>query len=277
MLAIETNHPLPNYATGLAAEHRAHANELRQIIAELGLTPGQRVLDMACGDGSYTKLLAERVKSNGAILGIDVSPVMLETARSRLAHCRETRVELIAARVESLPFPAESFDFIWCAKSLVSFAQPEIAISEMVRLLRPQGRLAILENDSLHEVVLPWPADLELAIRQAELDAYRNQARRPDKRYIARRLPDLFANAGLIHTSRKTYAIDRNAPFNDSEKECLIRYIEGLRLKISAYLTPIQRTQLERLISRTSADSLISHQALGITWLEVVCTGQKPS
>ena len=104
MLAIQTNHPLPNFATGLAAEHRAHANELRQIIAELGLTPGQRVLDMACGDGSFTKLLAERVKSNGAILGIDVSPAMLETARSRLAHCCETRVELIAARVLSFPF-----------------------------------------------------------------------------------------------------------------------------------------------------------------------------
>src|SRR5262249_48660950 len=153
----------------------------------------------------------------------------LEIARKRLAHCCEARLELMATHIESSPFPAESFDFIWCAKSLVSFEQPEIAIRQMVRLLRPRGRLAILENDSLHEVALPWPEDLELAIRQAELDAYRDQVRRPDKRYIARRLPQLLANAGLIDNKRKTYAIDRDGPLNDSEKKCLIHYLEGLR------------------------------------------------
>ena len=52
---------LPPYAAMLAAFHRGHAAELRAMIADLPLRPGDQVLDMACGDGAYTCWLAERV------------------------------------------------------------------------------------------------------------------------------------------------------------------------------------------------------------------------
>jgi SAM-dependent methyltransferase len=277
MFAIETNPDLPEYAAELDIRHRAHAKELRQMIADLAVLPGQRVLDVACGDGFFSSILAERVGSAGSVVGIDASPAYLEIARQRLATCLETRIELIVAHIESPPFPDESFDFIWCAKSLVSVAQPETAIRQMVRLLRPGGQLAILENDSMHEILLSWPEDLELAIRQAELAAYREQTRRPDKRYIARRLPPLLADAGLLHSRRKTYAIDRNSPLCDEERKCLFHYLNGLRAKIYSLLNSKHRIQFDRLTDCEYVDAMTSQNGFGMSWLEVVCSGQKRS
>src|SRR5690242_10059537 len=74
---------LPTYAPMLAAYHRAHAAELRAMIAELPLRLGDRVLDMACGAGTYSVWLAERVGPHGTVVGVDISPAYLARARVR--------------------------------------------------------------------------------------------------------------------------------------------------------------------------------------------------
>lgn len=267
---------LPDYAPELAASYRAHRVEMREIIQRLPISPGQRVLDMACGDGQYLPYLAERVGPSGMVVGADVSQNYLEVARRNMGE-NQVGAALVAAQIESLPFAEESFDLVWCAHSLVSFRRPEFALKQMIRLVRPAGWLAVLENDALHEVLLPWPEDLELSIRQAELEAYRAQSRRPDKYYIARRLEGLLARAGLTAIQRETYPIDRCEPLGHAETEHLCRYLLRLRRLVWPYLACEQRELFEQLTDAKSAAFLAALSGFAMTWFEVVCYGQKMS
>src|SRR4051812_4652133 len=85
---------LPEYASELHAYHRAHAVELRQIISDLPLKPGQRVLDVACGDGTYSGWLARRVAPLGTVVGLDSS---LEYLRVAQAGCGQNGIITIVA------------------------------------------------------------------------------------------------------------------------------------------------------------------------------------
>ncbi len=78
---VSTSEDLPDYALELAAYHRAHGSELRNIVGNLPLNRGDRVLDLACGDGDYSHWLAERVGDAGLVIGLDSSVNYLELAQ----------------------------------------------------------------------------------------------------------------------------------------------------------------------------------------------------
>ena len=164
---------LPGYAPTLLAYHRAFASELRALIAGLPLRPGDRVLDLACGDGVYARWLAERVGEGGRVLAVDLSPAFLELARREVCDGRAMadRVTFARADLRHLPIPDDSFDLVWCAQSLYSLPDPVDALRRMERAARPGGIVAVFENDEFHHVLLPWPVEVELALRQAELAA----------------------------------------------------------------------------------------------------------
>jgi SAM-dependent methyltransferase len=72
---------LPAYAQMLGAYHRAFARELRAMLSELPLTPGHRVLDLACGDGSYARWMAPRIAPTGHVIAVDLSREYLTLAQ----------------------------------------------------------------------------------------------------------------------------------------------------------------------------------------------------
>ena len=167
---------LPDYEKELSAFHTAFAVELEQALDSLPLTPSSRVLDLACGDGFYTRRLAERLGPGGSVIGADVDPNYIKLAKKECAAYRgPTTIDFVEASFDRLPYPARSFDMIWCAQSLQSLPDPVHVLKEIAPLLRPGGTVGILENDVMHQVFLPWPADLEVALRAAELRAIANE------------------------------------------------------------------------------------------------------
>ncbi len=103
------------------AYHRAFAQELRGAVAGLPLRPGDRVLDLACGDGVYSRWLAERIGESGRVLSVNISPAFLDLARQGLdGDPPADRVGLVRADLEHLPIPDDSFDLVWCAQSLAT-------------------------------------------------------------------------------------------------------------------------------------------------------------
>ncbi len=158
---------LPGYACMLHAYHRARAANLRAIIATLPIAPGSLVLDVACGDACYSIWLAEHA---ARVVGIDLSPAYLDLARRGAADSLPAgRISFERADVMALPFEDGSFDLTWLAQSLFSLPEPLGVLREMIRVTRPGGHVAILENDTLHHLLLPWPAELELAVRRAQM------------------------------------------------------------------------------------------------------------
>src|SRR4051794_24348988 len=101
----------------LSDYHRAHAPELRAMVADLPIRPGDHVLELACGEGAYARWIAERVGATGSVTALDASPAFLDLARNQtLGYC----VHFVEADARVLPFAENTFDLVWCAQSLYS-------------------------------------------------------------------------------------------------------------------------------------------------------------
>ncbi len=105
---------------------------------EPGTAMGGDILDLACGAGRTTALLAPRFAPAGRITGVDLSPVMIAAARD---DCRNSDITFVAASVDALPFADASYDLAFCNLGLMLFPSAEAALTEISRVLRPGGSL----------------------------------------------------------------------------------------------------------------------------------------
>lgn len=269
---------VPSYAPMLAAYQRAHASELRAMIADLPIRPGDRVLDMACGEGAYTCMLAERVGKRGMVSGVDISPAYLALAR-RQADCAPNRgaISFQTGDIEALPFDDNTFDLVWCAQSMYSLPDPIAALRELRRVTRPGGRVAIFENDTLHQMVLPWPAELELAVRAAQLRSL--NATTPDSApfFIGRELCKTFAAADLPGCVVRPYTITRQAPLSADERNYLAWYLEDLGSRACQHLAADARDIFEQMLDPTSRRWMLDRPDFYVIYINLVACATKPT
>jgi SAM-dependent methyltransferase len=267
---------LPGYEPFLAAYHAAFEAEIRKMIAVLPFDAGARLADMGSGDGFFAGLLAERLSRLGALTCVDASEEYLESARRRLTHhpLRE-RIAFQAADVRFLPFQSGAFQFIWCAQSLYSFSDPVACIAEMARTLAPSGTLAVLENDTAHQVLLPWPPEVEFALRAAELAGFRARAAQADKFYVGRGLSAVLEKAGLKPRVKRTFAWDRLAPFDPDTRRFLDLYLADLRDRTGPFLSATDRAVCEPYLDPMSDRYVLNRPACNATVIDHVMWGSR--
>jgi ubiquinone/menaquinone biosynthesis C-methylase UbiE len=117
---------------------------VRAAVLDLAsLAPGERVLDVASGTGLVTFEAARAVGREGRLLGIDVSTRMVELARRRSQRLETTNCSFAAMGAEALILPDASFDVVLCTLGLMYVPDPDLALREMRRVLRPEGRAVI--------------------------------------------------------------------------------------------------------------------------------------
>jgi demethylmenaquinone methyltransferase/2-methoxy-6-polyprenyl-1,4-benzoquinol methylase len=109
----------------------------RRLAAEAVVRPRDRVLDACCGTGDLA-LAAER--AGGRVTGVDFAERMLERARKK-----STAIDWVRADALDLPFPDESFDAVTVGFGVRNFADLEVGLGELARVLRSGGRFACLE------------------------------------------------------------------------------------------------------------------------------------
>ena len=109
------------------------------------VTPGDSVLDVCCGTGDLSFELAARVAPGGSVVGCDFSEPMLDLAREKAEEGRAQGVRFEWADALNLPYDAGRFDAATVGFGVRNFADRERGIREMARVLRPGGRLVILE------------------------------------------------------------------------------------------------------------------------------------
>jgi demethylmenaquinone methyltransferase/2-methoxy-6-polyprenyl-1,4-benzoquinol methylase len=135
-------------------------------VALSGVRAGDRVLDVAGGSGDLARALARRVGPSGEVWLTDVNRAMLQAGRDRLLD-DGIILPLAQCDAERLPFRAASFDCVTVAFGLRNMTRKEAALAEMRRVLRPGGRLLVLEFSKVWKPlekaydwysfsVLPW-------------------------------------------------------------------------------------------------------------------------
>ena len=124
-----------------AGLHRAWKAYAVQVA---NLKPGERVLDIAGGTGDLSLAFARKVGESGVVVHTDINEAMLRQGRDRLLD-EGLIVPTSLADAEKLPFKSESFDLVSVAFGLRNMTHKELALAEMCRVLKPGGRLLVLE------------------------------------------------------------------------------------------------------------------------------------
>jgi demethylmenaquinone methyltransferase/2-methoxy-6-polyprenyl-1,4-benzoquinol methylase len=118
----------------------------RFTVEQAGVRAGQKVLDVAGGTGDLAAHFAPRVGPTGLVTIADINPAMLEAGRARLADRGIAgNAEFVQADAERLPFPDNHFDCITIAFGLRNVTRIDAALASMWRVLKPGGRLLVLE------------------------------------------------------------------------------------------------------------------------------------
>jgi ubiquinone/menaquinone biosynthesis C-methylase UbiE len=153
----EKNTPTDSYALGRAPAETRRLQVQAQILnpstqrlfEQAGITTGMRVLDMGSGVGDVALLLAERVGPSGAVVGVEIDPTLLETARTRVEAAGLTNVSFLVGDVESIQLATE-FDAIVGRLILAHLHSPAAVLHRLANHLCPGGIVAFQELDLAH-------------------------------------------------------------------------------------------------------------------------------
>ncbi len=182
---------------GESARLQQQADELAPhsaaLLDQIGLRPGQCVIDLGCGPRGIVDLLASRVSPGGQVVGLDANPAHTAMAAGFAAAQGLDCVQIVTADARATGLPSTAFDLVHARTLLVNVPEPAEVVAEMVRIARSGGRVAVLEPDT--ELSLCHPPN-QAFDRLGEIfdAAFRRNGADP---FIGRRVPELFRLAGL--------------------------------------------------------------------------------
>ncbi len=147
-----------NYELGASARELDHLRKQSKFLSDqaddlfgrVGIRRGWRVLDLGCGPLGVLELLANRVGPEGAVVGADNNPVMVDQARAFVAASGHKNIEIVHADAVEPKLPHGTFDLVHARLLLVnfSFAMAQKIVTEMVNLAKPGGLIVLQDVDT---------------------------------------------------------------------------------------------------------------------------------
>lgn len=213
----------------LDAHFEACRPEYEAMLQSVGLQPGWRVLDAACGAGSFLPLITTLVGPSGSVSVFDLAPDTIAAVEARIADSEfPCPVDAQVASLLTLPYPDREFDAIWCANSLEYLDDEELssALADFVRILRPGGILAVKDADA--GLWLFSPRDPKLLWRAWSAASQVAENFRGCLR--TRTMRRWFEKAGLTDTWQRGTLSEIWAPLSSAQRQ----YIGGQFMQIGA-------------------------------------------
>jgi ubiquinone/menaquinone biosynthesis C-methylase UbiE len=161
----------------------------RQILDRLNLRPGMKALEIGCGAGDDAFDMAQRISPGGSVVGVDFSESLIAEA-TRRAVKQTLPVAFQIGDAQALRFPDATFDAVRTERMLMHVPDPEKAIHEMSRVLKPAGRMAVFDFDWESQFCDSPYRDVTRKIALSFCDSMKNG-------WIGRRLPRFFRDAGM--------------------------------------------------------------------------------
>lgn len=129
----------------------------RGMLEQAGLRPGMDVLDLACGPGFISSRIAQLVQPGGTVVGADVNEELLAIAQHRRDAGQAEGVTFRKMDVYEPDLPESSFDFVYARFLFQHLQSPQRAIEQAKRLLRPGGRVCLVDSDDDLLCIFPEP------------------------------------------------------------------------------------------------------------------------
>ncbi len=190
----------------LVEQADVYAYEANELFELIGVAANTAAIDVGCGVMGVLHLIAEHVGADGRVVGLDREARMVEYGR-KLAEQRGLAVEFIEADATTTGLPDRAFDLVHARTLLLNVQNPEQILTEMVRIARPGGVVAVQEPDAS-----AWNCDPPHPVFDILRGAILNAYRRTGKDFsIGRRIARMLKDAGLVDvhvraTARVTHA-----------------------------------------------------------------------
>ncbi|MEE2644834.1 MAG: methyltransferase domain-containing protein [Myxococcota bacterium] len=234
------------------------------LLEEVGLKSSDQMLDLGCGPGYFSERIVEAFideSLGGEVIGVDIDPALLSLAESRVDARRAEGASLplrfLVGAGQSIPLPDQSVDLVYARFLFQHLSEPMQVLKEIFRVLRPGGKLALIDTDDGALLTYPTPRSFS---RLLEASAVAQRDRGGD-RQIGRKLKSLLAQSGFEDTRIQLH------PFTSEEVGAEAFLTVTLKFKLGAlrdpYLSDEEKMMIWRELEMLSQHEGFFGQALG--------------
>ena len=229
---------------------------IKQVLESLTLPARSKGLDVGCGDGYYTLMLAENAGPGSHVTGIDVTDPFLDQGRALTSKFNLTeRVSFIKGDIEGLRFKKNTFDWIFSIDCVELFTQDPVSMcKKLAAMIKPGGTLFMLNLSS--QQLLPGYPVLEARLNATSSGmAPFDHGMEPGLHGL--RALDWLQNAVFANLSAATYVRDVTSPFSDDIREGLLNLFEMRWGEDNPELSEEDRLKYKCLCSGDSPDCIL--------------------
>jgi len=244
------------------------------LIEHAGIREGQSVLDVAAGAGEPSLTIAETVGPTGSVMCTDAVLAMVEAARSEAKRRGLTNMGFRQCPAEALPFAANSFDVAVSRLGIMFFADPVAAVREMLRVVKPDGALALAVwgKSEINPFCYLITGVIERHVKGAVVEPNAPNAFRFAE---TGKLSGVLTEAGAIDVDERVFSFNIEAPLSPLQFWALrSQTSDTLRAKL-ARLPATQQTQIASEVEQAVKDFFPDNQ-MKFPAQMIIATGRKP-
>jgi ubiquinone/menaquinone biosynthesis C-methylase UbiE len=268
----------------LLDHHTTKESERRQMVADLNLQAGERILDLGCGPGLWTSMFAEKVAPEGDVIGMDFAPELIDHAVSRREEQSfRDAIHYLLGSFYQIPLREHSVDAIFLGNCCSYVSDVVSLLTEMKRVTRTGGRVISKEFDDGATIFHPVDPYLNAKVVEgvsrtegdgADPEVADDQPEDPKfNSFMGRKMHGFFRKAGFDDIWTKTYAIHKVPPLGQEAKNYLQGLAKWLGVMAEPHLSEEESRSWHAAFDPSSDEYILDREDFYVCMIEMITVG----